>query len=50
MVTEIVGCILLVDNTTFTVIIVLVGDETDLLVDSLVELLGSTENDISLTT
>ena len=50
MVTEIVGCILLVDNTIFIVIIVLVSVEIDLLVDSLVELLGSTGNDISLMT
>ena len=50
MVTEIVGCILFVDNTTFILTIVLVAAETDLLVDSLVELLGSTDTDISLTT
>ena len=48
MVTEAVGCILSVDTTTLIVIIVLIGTETDLLIDSLVELLGSIEPDISL--
>ena len=52
MVTEVVGCIplVVVDNTTFIVIIMLVGAGTDLLVNSLVELLESIETDISLTT
>lgn len=46
VVTEIVGCILSVGNI---IIILLVDTETESLVDNLMEWLGSTETDMSLT-